>query len=195
MNKDLVVNNLKINNNNDLTNDMASIISNGSLLIKKGIKIGFQSNPINGMIVFDNDNFLGYSNKFGWDIINNHNFFLEIILPDEFKLNPDKNIIVQDDKNIFNLDLNIEDSKYFYLKFDNNTLKIKLLININLVNNYNNIIKIIFINESQNDIDFSFTNTNLKFYNKIDKILTNKILECDVCLIENITLIKYLQYD
>ena len=182
--KDLVINNLKVIDKNEVYDNWSALSVNGGAVIKKGLKIGFQANPVNGLVSFDNDNLLSFSDKYGWDILNNRNFFSEILFPDEFKQNS-KNVIKETDKKeILNLDLTIDDLKLFYFKIPDDASKIdEIVFNINMINNHNNIIKIFIINESTNDsIIINFNNSFKIYYIEQYNNIINKEDNCELIL-------------
>ena len=199
--KDLVINNLKIVDTNEVYNNWSALTVSGGVNIKKGLKIGFQSNPVNGLISFDNDNLLSYSDKYGWDMLNNHNYYSEIIFPDEYLIN-EKNIIKdKNSKNIIEIEMPIDDIKLFYLKIPVETLDFdELKFNINLINNNNNVIKLIIINNSENqeEIKIEFNNNNNNNFNYIENydniIKKGSNTEFELNIIDDNIFIKKFNY-
>ena len=197
--KDLVINNLKVIDTNEVYNNWSAMTVSGGVNIKKGLKIGFQSNPVNGLISFDNDNLLSYSDKYGWDMLNNHNYYSEIIFPEEYLIN-EKNIIKEkNNKNIIEIDLPIDDLKLFYFKIPEETLEFdELKFNLNIINNNNNVIKLIIINNSseKENIKIEFNN-NYNFHyieNYNDFIMKSSKTEFELNIIEYNIFIKNFRY-
>jgi hypothetical protein len=197
--KDLVINNLKVIDTNEVYNNWSAITVSGGVNIKKGLKIGFQSNPVNGLISFDNDNLLSYSDKYGWDMLNNHNYYSEIIFPEEYLIN-EKNIIKnKNSKNIIEIDLPIDDLKLFYFKIPEETLEFdELKFNLNIINNNNNVVKLIILNNSpeRDNIKIEFNN-NYNFHyieNYNDLIMKSSKTEFELNIIEENIFIKNFRY-
>jgi hypothetical protein len=193
--KDIVVKNIKvlgdrevsiINNNDGNDYTFGALTVEGGGAFKKGISIGIQDKMVGGLIIYDNENFYGFSDKFGLTLLSTHSEYTYLEIPDDIfnndaninKLQPvskDKNDHFQDlketEKNkILNIDLNIKDVNNFYIKipntYDNSNLQ--LTFHINYIYDLNTIISNIslsFINESNKKTYFKILNNNC-YYNE-----------------------------
>jgi hypothetical protein len=78
--KDIILKSLKITSdrevsiintpNEDYYN--SSFVSEGGGIFKKGLAVGFQDKMTPGLIIYDDENFYGYSEKFGLSLLSNH---------------------------------------------------------------------------------------------------------------------------
>ena len=207
--KDIVVKTIKvlgskevsiINNNDGEDYTFGALTVEGGASIKKGISIGMQDKMVGGLIIYDNENFYGFSDKFGLTLLSTHSEYTYLEIPDDIfsnyaninKLQPvskDKNDHFQDlketEKNkILNIDLNIKDVNNFYIKipntYDNSNLQ--LTFHINYIYDLNTIISNIslsFINESNKKAYFKVLNNdcyyNTNFSETIDENTIHKL--------------------
>lgn len=205
--KDIVAQNIKILNERDV-----SIINNsdedyiysaltceGGGVFKKGISIGLQEKMIPGLLIYDNENFYGFSDKNGLSLLSTHPEYNQLFIPDN--IFEDKNVLqpVQanepdhfknlketekiENKNL-NIDLEIKDSNNFYIIIPNNynSSKFILTFDITYIYDLNSIISnlvLVLINESNKSLFFKIKNDNCyykeNFGNEITKKSINKI--------------------
>ena len=197
--KDIIVQNIKILNDKDISiishNDEDYIFSaltvEGGGVFKKGIAIGIQNKMIPGLLMYDNDNFYGFSEKYGLLLLSTHPEYIELGLPDNIF---DKNIIqptLKNDPEQFhniehknlNIDLQIADSNNFYITIPPNYINSKFILtfNINYIFDLNSIISnltLVIINESDKDAFIKINNKcyfNKDYNNNIEKKTINKI--------------------
>lgn len=187
--KDIIARNIKIINDKDV-----SIINNkdedylfsaltveGGGVFKKGIAIGMQEKMVSGLIIYDNENFYGFSDKNGLSLLSTHLEFNELIIPLNIfentvnKLQPTQNNQSENFKNLketdkienknLNIDLQIKDTNNFYIivpkEYSNN--KFILTFDINFIYDLNSIISnlsLVLINNSSKSIFFKIINNN-----------------------------------
>jgi hypothetical protein len=80
---DLNINFLNVLNNKDVTQLNNNIFKSaltveGGGVIKKGLKIGYQENMVSGLLIYDNENFFGYSDKYGLTPLSKHNDYTQL---------------------------------------------------------------------------------------------------------------------
>jgi len=164
--KDIIAQNIKILNNKDITvinnNDEDYIFSaltvEGGGVFKKGIAIGIQERMVPGLIIYDSENFYGFSEKFGLCLLSSHLEYSELEIPESTfndrkdinKLQPvlkNDNEHFQDlkdtEKNkVLNIDLNIKDVNNFYIVIPNiySESNVKLTFDITYIYDLNTII-------------------------------------------------------
>jgi hypothetical protein len=202
--KDIIVNTLKITSNKDVTiintedEDYyySSFVSEGGGIFKKGISIGFQDKMTPGLIIYDDENFYGYSEKFGLSLLSNHHEYEELSIPTSTfqddnesinRLQPTpkntsehfKNMSDTDKENIKNLNIDIEvkDASNFYIiipkEYSNN--KMIITFDITYIYNLDTIISnlsLVIINESNKSVFFKITNNNCFYENNFENEIT-----------------------
>ena len=205
--KDIIAQNIKILNNKDVSQiinkDSTYIFSaltvEGGGVFKKGLAIGMQDKMINGLLLYDNENFYGYSDKNGLSLLSSHQEYCELDIPlssfenKEERLQPVPkntsehfNTMSSTTKEIhknLNIDLHIEDTNNFYITIPSiyNESAFILTFDITYIYDMNSIISnltIAIINESDKDVFFKITNKCYyakDFDNKIDKKSVTKI--------------------
>lgn len=198
--KDIIAQNIKIQSNKEV-----SIINNedeedyiysaltveGGGVFKKGIAIGIQEKMIPGLIIYDNENFYGFSEKYGLSLLSPHSEYSELVIPDNiFENKSDRNKLqpVQNNGDNFqnlketetnkslNIDLQIKDINNFYIVIPKNysdtksilTFYIKYIYDLDsIISN----ISLTFINESNKSAFFEITNDNCYYDNDFNKEL------------------------
>ena len=198
--KDIIAQNIKIQSNKEV-----SIINNedeedyiysaltveGGGVFKKGIAIGIQEKMIPGLIIYDNENFYGFSEKYGLSLLSPHSEYNELVIPDNiFENKSDRNKLqpVQNNGDNFqnlketetnkslNIDLQIKDINNFYIVIPKNysdtksilTFYIKYIYDLDsIISN----ISLTFINESNKSAFFEITNDNCYYENDFNKEL------------------------
>jgi hypothetical protein len=194
--KNIILNSIKIIGNKDTTiindneNDfnyvMSSLTCDGGGYFKKGITIGMQDKMIPGLIIYDSENFYGFSEKNGLSLLSTHPEYNELNIPTSVFENKEiKNIIQPTNKDSKNFNNLVE------TKNENKNLNID--IEIKDTNNFYIIIPIIY-SESEFIITFDITyiydlnsiisNLSLVFINKSNKIVYFKIIN-DNCYYED----------
>ena len=207
---DLNINFLNVLNNKDVTQLNNNIFKSaltveGGCVIKKGLKIGYQENMVSGLLIYDNENFFGYSDKYGLTPLSKHNDYTELEIDNDFfnkndinkispiQTNSSKDMVKNIDNNkIIPLKLTIElkDLSNFYLKIPSIYSFKQFLLNLEfdllihdecLITN----MKIVIINESNKNINFKFI-TNKCFYTKnfVNIINTNEIIKINIDIID-----------
>ena len=156
-----------------------------------------QEKMVPGLIIYDSENFFGFSEKYGLSLISPHQEYIELSVPENiFELKSDRNVIQPTNKNnsenfqnlketekienkSLNIDLELKDTNNFYITIPenyNNTNSI-LSFNITYIIDLNTIISnisLVIINESQKDAFFKITNDNCYFEDNFDNILSKK---------------------
>jgi hypothetical protein len=161
---------------------MAPLLVEGGVSVGKGIKIGIQENLVGGMMVYDGENFLGFSEKFGLTLLSNHHqsTYLEIPLSIfQKKILPTTSSETKDDRKFQELDgikkmnmaLEIKDISTFYIRIPEiyGTSTFQLFFQIELFfeeNHFVSEIQLYIINESKKNISFDFQNKMKIFYQK-----------------------------
>jgi hypothetical protein len=207
--KDIIARNIKIINDKDI-----SIINNGDDenylfsaltvegggVFKKGIAIGMQEKMIPGLIIFDNENFYGFSDKNGLSLLSTHMEYNELSIPKNIfentisKLQPVQMNASENFKNLketekienknLNIDLQVKDTNNFYIiipnEYSNN--KFILTFDIHYLYDLNSIISnlsLVLINNSSKSIFFKFVNDNCYIENnfsyEVEKVTICKI--------------------
>jgi len=187
--KDIIAQNIKILNDKDIsiiTHDdedyiFSALTVEGGGVFKKGIAIGIQQKMIPGLLMYDNENFFGYSEKYGLTLLSNHPEYTELELPENiFDTKEGRNILQPVQKNTsehfqnlketekienknLNIDLQIGDSSNFYIIIPENysAPKFVLTFDITYIYNLNSIISnlsLVIINESNKPAFFKITN-------------------------------------
>ncbi len=169
---------------------MAPLQVEGGASFGKGIKIGVQENLVGGMMVYDGENFLGFSEKFGLTLLSQHHqsTFLEIP-PSIFqkKILPTPPTQTGDDRKFQELDgikkmnmaLEIKDISTFYMKIPEiyGMATFHLFFQIEFFfeeNHFVSEIRLYMINESKKEISFDFMekkNVTLHFQKGFQKKL------------------------
>ena len=212
---DLNVNFLNVLNNKDVIHinngnyDVfkGALTVEGGGVIKKGLKIGYQEKMVSGLLIYDNENFFGYSDKYGLTLLSKHNDYTELIIEKDFfeksdiqKISPiqtngGKDMVKNNSSDLnkiipIKLDIEFKDLNNFYLtipslysnKQFNLNIDLELLINNEcLITN----ISIAIINESSRNVSYKFINNNCYYQKGFDKIVNgNNIVKINVELID-----------
>jgi hypothetical protein len=184
--KDIICSNLKIlsskevssipNNGPNEEDDylFGALTVEGGCAFKKGISIGMQDKMVSGLIIYDNENFYGFSEKYGLSLMSPHAEYIELSLPNNFFQNNEKNklqpsmptlnnsllVDLKDtEKNInknLNIDIQIKDASNFYIVIPDNYSKstFTLTFDISFIYDLNSIIS---------NISLAFINNSNKF--------------------------------
>jgi hypothetical protein len=156
--------------NEDEKLNFGSLTCFGGGSFHRGLSIGMQEKMISGLLVYDNENFYGFSEKHGLTLMSENKEFKELEMPrfDSSLENKQKEL---------NIDLTLVDTQNFYIRIPNEIerFNIDLLFNVNF--NYDdesviNKINIYFINDTQKNVKFIFKNKNM--YKKGDDFINNQ---------------------
>jgi len=202
MYKDLTLKNVKIMsekevsviNNNDENEDdyiYGSLTVEGGGAFKKGISIGMQEKMVSGLLIYDKENFYGFSEKYGLSLLSHTHEYIELTIPENiFEI---KNIIKpvdkdfktietkKDDKKTLNIDLEIKDTSLFYIiipeKYNETdfhcTFQISFIIDLNTMVSQ---ISLIIINNASKDAYFQIMNKNCYVEETMDTTLSKNTL-------------------
>ena len=205
--KDIVSQNLKvlntkevsIINNEDEDYIYAALTVEGGAVIKKGISIGLQDKMVPGLMIYDNENFYGFSEKHGLLLMSNNNEYNQLEFPLSIfndsaneKLHPTKTTNKMDNyenvknseivnKNL-NIDLQVKDSSFFYLTIPEQYVIVKYTItfDINYIYDMSSVVShlsFIIINETDKSLFFNIMNKNCYY----DSFFSNEIKKKVYC--------------
>lgn len=178
-NKELEV----INKNNDC---IAPLNVSGSINCQKSIKIGFSDKPIEGSLIYDGSNFLGF-NKDGWNLLSVNKNYL--------KIEEDKYFF--DDNRYLNLIIDLEDDHLFKFNVDLN-IDEKIIIQLNKtdfnkINHYSILLK--NKNNQHYKIEFLSKQEYPIFYeNGMNNIELDKIILIDIIFEDDEFIIHYKKF-
>jgi hypothetical protein len=202
--KDIIAKNIKIINEKEVSiinNDdedyiFSALTVEGGGVFKKGIAIGMQEKMVPGLIIYDSENFFGFSEKYGLSLISTHPEYIELSIPDTiFESKSDRNVIQPTNKNSenfqnlkdtekienksLNIDLELKDTNNFYIIIPENYDNTKSILSFNItyifdLNTIISNISLIIINKSQKDAFFKITNDNCYYEDNFDNILSKK---------------------
>lgn len=200
--KDIIAKNIKIIsekevsiiNNEDEDYIFSALTVEGGGVFKKGVAIGMQEKMVPGLIIYDSENFYGYSEKFGVSLLSQHPEYIELFLPDNvFENKIERNVIQPTNKNNsenfqnlkdtekieiknLNIDLELKDSNNFFiiLSEDYNNNKSPVSFNIKYIFDLNTIISnisLVIINDSSKEASFKIVNDNCYYEDNFDNML------------------------
>jgi hypothetical protein len=193
---------ISIINNEDEDYIFSALTVEGGGVFKKGISIGIQEKMVPGLLIYDTENFYGFSEKYGLSLLSTHPEYIELDLPEHiFENKVERNRIQPSQKNNsdnfndlkdtekienkdLNIDLQIKDANNFYIIIPKNYGENKFILtfNIKYIYDLNSIISnisLIFINNSNKIAYFKIINENCYyedgFTDNIDIMCINKI--------------------
>jgi hypothetical protein len=208
--RDIVTKSLKVVDTKDVSiinnedNDdylFSALTCEGGGVFKKGIAIGMQDKMVSGLIMYDSENFFGYSEKYGLSLLSTHPEYVELNIPETIFEN--KNVLQPIDKNPsehlqnlkettkdkrLNIDIEIKDTNNFYITIPQNysLSNFRLIFDVSFLYDLNTIISqisLVFINNSNKSLFLDIKNNNCyfedNFNNEIIKNSINKI-SCEV---------------
>lgn len=212
MNRNEVIDNLKIVGEEEVSiyedsitgdiNNISSLTVEGGIACKKGLRVGFQENLVGGLMIYDGENFYGFSDKFGMCLLSNHQNNIYLQLPEKIFLekktlvatnssnqsSEEQNSIKnQTNKKVLNMDIEVKDIGYFYtiipVLYEKNN--IELLFNLDIIYDEQtslNEIYIVFINESNKMLEFQFDEKIRErfYYSKDYRMKINKKEICEL---------------
>lgn len=208
--KDIIAQNIKILNNKDSfiinNNDedyiYAPLLVEGGAVFKKGLCLGMQDKMVPGLLIYDKENFYGFSEKYGLSLLSPHVEYNRLNLPlNIFENKEDKNTLQPIQKNVsehfknlkdtekienknLNIDLEIKDSNSFYIIIPEEYSNSKFIITFDITYIYDldsiiSNLSLVIINNSTKSIYFKIINENCyyenNFNNEIIKNSMNKI--------------------
>ena len=168
--------------NDDENYNYGTLTCLGGGSFHKGLSIGMQDKMVSGLLIYDDENFYGYSEKNGLMILSNNLDFKELEMP-VFDSSLEKQ------EKILNIDLTFRDITNYYISIPKEIeqFNIQLIFNITFiydeestVNNLNFYI----INDYKKDVKINIKNNNI-YYSGI-KLKKNS----DSIIKLNITFIK-----
>ncbi len=197
--KDIIAQNIKITgtkdvsviNNNDEDYLFSALTVEGGGVFKKGIAIGIQEKMVPGLVIYDNENFYGFSEKYGLSLLSPHPEYIELDLPKsifenkEDRLQPtlknktedfkDMKETTRDEKKNLNIDIEIKDINNFYIIIPPlyNSSKFALTFDVKFLYDLDSIISnvsLVFINEADKNVvinvvsNNNINNRNNKYY-------------------------------
>lgn len=193
---------VSIINNEDSDDYLFSALTcEGGGVFKKGIAIGMQEKMVSGLIMYDSENFFGYSEKYGLSLLSTHPEYIELNIPESIFEN--KNILQPIDKNPsehlqnlkettkdkrLNIDIEVKDTNNFYVTIPQNysLSNFILIFDVSFLYDLNTIISqisLVFINNSNKSLFLDIKNDNCyfedNFNNEIIKNSINKI-SCEI---------------
>jgi len=188
--KDLITQNIKIlstknvssipDNDGDDDYIFGPLTCEGGGVFKKGVAIGIQEKMVGGLLIYDNENFYGFSEKYGLSLLSSHPEYIELSLPENYfaeernKIHPVGNndfkdlketIKESDLKKTLNIDILIKEASNFFIIIPDlyEKSKFQLIFDINFIYDINSIISnisLVFINQSSKIINFVIKNDN-----------------------------------
>jgi len=208
--KDIVTKSLKIVDTKDISiinNEdeddylFSALTCEGGGVFKKGIAIGMQEKMVSGLIMYDSENFYGYSEKYGLSLLSTHPEYVELNIPESIFEN--KNILQPIDKNPsehlqnlkettkdkrLNIDIEIKDTNNFYIIIPQNysLSNFRLIFDISFLYDLNTIIShisLVFINNSNKSLFLNIKNDNCYFEDKFNnELIKNSIykINCEI---------------
>jgi hypothetical protein len=223
--KDIICNTLKITSEKDVSiinnydDDylFSSLTVEGGGVFKKGLSVGMQEKMVSGLIIYDNENFYGFSDKFGLCLLSPHTEYTKLETPNNIfditsdinKLQPVskdsnsklQNLIDTNKEKSLNIDLSIKDINNFYIVipkiYDSNNIILTFFINyIYDLNTIISNISLSFINESSKPAHFKISNDNCYYDNTYNEIINpNSIKKINLEVInENYFIIHVNEY-
>ena len=170
-------------NNDENKYNYGTLTCLGGGSFHKGISIGMQDKMVNGLMVYDDDNFFGFSEKNGLVLLSLNQDFRELEIP---------TLDAQSEKNerILNIDLTFRDIINYYIKIPEtiDTYNITLLFNINFIYDEDSLVNQInfyIINDNKNDIKFNIKNDNIYYSGNKFKKNNNSIIKFNLNYIDN----------
>jgi len=149
--------------------NFGSLTCFGGGVFHKGLAVGMQEKMVPGLIVYDDENFYGFSEKHGFTLLSKNIDTKELEMPrfDSSLENKEKEL---------NIDLTFRDIENFYIKIPNEIerFNIQLIFKINFIYDDESIINklsLSFINDTQKNVQFVFQNKRL--FTKGDSIEEN----------------------
>ena len=189
----LILNNEKevfsVNNNNNKKN-MSTLTCFGGASIHKGLSIGMQDKMVNGLLIYDDENFFGFSEKNGLILLSLNYDFKELEMPVL-----DNNL--EKKEKILNIDLTFSDIINYYIKIPNAIDKYDITLIFNIKFSYNdeslvNQINFHIINDNKKNIKYNILNNNIYYSSSKFKNNNNSIIRFNLNYIDHEHMICYI---
>lgn len=181
----LILNNKKevfsiINDGENYNHGTLTCLGGGSF--HKGVSIGMQDRMVNGLLIFDDENFFGYSQKNGLILLSINYDYKELEMP-----NMDSNLEKQE--KILNIDLTFRDIINYYINLPNTIDKynISLVFNIKFIYDDESLVNQInfhIINDNKKEIQYNISNNNIYYSSSKFKKNNNSIIKFNVNYID-----------
>lgn len=183
-NKSNKFNSLILNNNKEVFSikdddnekyNYGTLTCRGGASFHKGISIGMQDKMVNGLIIYDEENFFGYSDKNGLILLSLNNDFKELEMP-SFDSNLEKK------EKTLNIDLTFRDIINYYINIPNtiDMYDISLIFNIKFIYDDESLVNQInfhIINNNKKDVKFNILNNNIYYSSNKFKKNNNSIIK------------------
>jgi hypothetical protein len=200
--KDIIAKNIKIINekevsvinNEDEDYIFSALTVEGGGVFKKGLAIGLQEKMVPGLMIYDSENFYGYSERYGLSLLSHHNEYMILNIPDNiFEVKSERNLIQPTNKNTnenfqnlkdtekienknLNIDIELKDLNNFYIIIPDKYDKCKFILSFNItftidLNTIISNISLVIVNESKKDAFFKITNNNIYYEDNYDSTL------------------------
>jgi len=210
-----------INNNDDEDSVFAPFTVEGGAYLKKGVILGIQEKMISGLLLYDNENFYGFSDKHGLSLLSPHTEYNELEIPQTVFLSERPNILqpkstssqnnefFQNDDNTsnkienknLNIDLQIKDTYNFYITIPESysNAKFALTFDITYIYDLNSIISnitLVFLNKSSKSAFYKIKNDNCYYISDFDnEINKNCVIKINLEIVnEDCFLINKLNF-
>ena len=175
----------------------SSLTCSGGGVFNKGICIGMQEKMNSGLMIYDSENFYGFSDKYGLVLLSNNNEYRELEIED-IKNNTLQPIKPGSTPNIeqkkINLNIFVKDNPNFHIIIPegNNELLLFVFDIKYIINDETMISKLnlVFINKSNKNIKINHIGDNLYFKNETSNSTNNmnnanNILKYNIEIISN----------
>ena len=175
----------------------SSFTCNGGGVFNKGLCIGMQEKMNSGLMIYDSENFYGFSDKYGLVLLSNNNEYRELEIED-IKNNTLQPIKPGSTPNIeqkkINLNIFVKDNPNFHIIIPegNNELLLFVFDIKYIINDETMISKLnlVFINKSNKNIKINHIGDNLYFKNETNNLTNNSINNANSILKYNIEIIS-----
>lgn len=184
--------------NNDSQYNSGTLTCQGGGSFHKGLSIGMQETMVNGLLIYDDENFFGYSEKNGLILLSMNYDFKELELP-EFGQ------ILEKKEKILNIDLSFRDIINYYINIPNNIVKynIDLVLNIKFMYDDESLINQLnfyIINKNDKKVQLNIINNQLYVHENTSSIINennNSVIKLEINYINEENMImdvhKYIE--
>ena len=200
-NKDATFHKLIITNNKEVStifneNDEdyihSSLTCSGGGVFNKGLCIGMQEKMNSGLLIYDNENFYGFSDKYGLILLSNNFEYRELEI-EEIKNNTlqptTQNSIQNIEQKSIDLNIYIKDNPNFHIIIPQNYNElVQLVFNIEYIINDETMISnlnLVFINESNKNITIIHKGNHIYLNQTITTQNNNKIVKYNINIVSN----------
>ena len=161
--------------NDDPNYNSGTLTCLGGGSFHKGLSIGMQDKMVDGLLIYDDENFFGYSNKNGLILLSLNHDFKELELPifDSNLKNSEKTL---------NIDLTFRDIINYYIVIPNS-----LIFNIKFIYDDESLVNQInfhIINDNKKEIQYNISNNNIYYSSSKFKKNNNSIIKFNVNYID-----------